>query len=106
MRADTKVDFLIPDGYETNEMNDKIPKYKSIGVFDSIIPPFSLAETQVYGATFTQSNIKVLCRYRQTLGAKIVKINDERYEVKEKKDYKKIILFICKKVVGKNVNSN
>ncbi|WP_254797054.1 hypothetical protein [Bacillus cereus] len=87
-------------------MNDKIPVEKSIGVFDSLLTPFSLQETQVYGASYTKTNVKVLCRDPQSFNARILKVENQKYEILEKRDYKKVYLFICKKVAGKNVNSN
>lgn len=87
-------------------MNDKIPVEKSIGVFDSLLTPFSLQETQAYGATYTNTNVKVLCRDPQSFNARTLRIGKQKYEILEKKDYKKVFLYICKKVVGKNVNSN
>lgn len=105
MRYDEKVEYLAIE-YETNEMNDKIPVEKPIGVFDSLLTPFSLQETQVYGASYTKTNVKVLCRDPQSFNARILKVENQKYEILEKRDYKKVFLFICKKVVGKNVNSN
>ncbi|PED27307.1 hypothetical protein CON34_05975 [Bacillus thuringiensis] len=105
MRYDTKVEYLIFE-YVTNELNDKIPIEKSIGIFDSLLTPFSLQETQVYGATFTKNSVKVLCRDSRAYNARSLKIKNQEYKIIEKKDYKKVFLFICEKVVGKNVNSN
>ncbi|UOK49465.1 hypothetical protein KU891_29055 (plasmid) [Bacillus tropicus] len=105
MRYDTKVEYFIHE-ITTNEMNDKIPVEKSIGIFDSLLTPFSLQETQVYGASYTKTNVKVLCRDPQSFNARILKVENQKYEILEKRDYKKVFLFICKKVVGQNVNSN
>ncbi|MBX9160041.1 hypothetical protein [Bacillus cereus] len=105
MRYDTKVEYFIHE-ITTNEMNDKIPVEKSIGIFDSLLTPFSLQETQVYGASYTKTNVKVLCRDPQSFNARILKVENQKYEILEKRDYKKVFLYICKKVVGQNVNSN
>lgn len=105
MRYDEKVEYLAIE-YVTNEMNDKIPVEKPIGVFDSLLTPFSLQETQVYGASYTKTNVKVLCRDPQSFNARILKVDNQKYEILEKRDYKKVFLFICKKAVGQNVNSN
>lgn len=87
-------------------MNDKIPVKKTIGIFDSLLTPFSLQETQVYGASYTKNNVKVLCREAQSVNARSLKIEDQEYKILEKRNYKKVFLFICQKDVGKNVNSN
>lgn len=96
MRYDGKVEYLAIE-YTTNEMNDKIPIEKPIGVFDSLLTPFSLQETQVYGASYTKTNVKVLCRDPKSFNARILKVENQKYEILEKRDYKKVFLFICKK---------